>query len=136
MPPNSPDFPNGGDRRNADATAQEDSSDLNDRQRAAIELLVVGVAAGAVARKLEIDRKTLFNWRKLERFNHELARRRSELWSAAGDRLRALVHPSLDVMESHLRDNYDRNRFRAASAILRISSISKTVVPSDEGGVT
>ena len=53
--------------------------------------------------------------------------RRRELWSRASDRVRALLHPSIDVMEQHLKDKYDKARFRAASTLLRLASLHKSL---------
>jgi hypothetical protein len=97
----------------------------NENQRAAIELLILGRKTGEVATAIGIDRKTLYNWRHEKIFREELNRRRAELWSSAGQRLAAMVHPSLDVLEAHLGDRYEGNRFRAASAVLRLVDLKK-----------
>ena len=132
IPEDSPGFPISGDRLNGDCGAAGRESELSVRQLAAIELLVLGKATGAVARELDIDRKTLFNWRKLECFDRGLNRRRRELWDAAGLRVGSMVQRSLDVMEAELYDPYDRSRFRAATVILRLSNISKSVRLADD----
>lgn len=111
-----PEFPNAADRLN-----KASAGILTDRQKAAIELLVTGKSLSATARAIEVDRRTLYNWRQEERFREVLEDRRRELWDDASGRLVALVHPSLDVMEQHLADRYDRARFRAASAILKLA---------------
>ncbi len=98
---------------------------LNEKQRAAIELLILGRKIGDVAEAIGIDRKTLYNWRQDELFREELARRRTELWSRASQRLAAMVHPALDVLEEHLADRYEPIRFRAASAVLRLADLKK-----------
>jgi len=98
---------------------------LSDKQRAAIELLLLGKRPSDIAAALDVDRRTVFRWRQDEPFREELDRCRRELWAGAAERLRALVHPSLDVMEQHLRDRYDRNRFRAASSVLRLADLRK-----------
>jgi transposase-like protein len=107
------------------------ADDLSDKQRAAIELLILGQRMSCIAGAVGIDPSTLYRWRQDEAFRTELDRCRRELWSGAAERLRALVHPSLDVMEQHLRDRYDRNRFRAASSVLRLADLRKCV-PLDE----
>ena len=118
-PPQSPEFPIGGD-------------DLNERQHAAIELLVLGLATGVVAKRMEIDRKTLFNWRQNPAFQSELQRKRRELWTEVAHRIRGLAHPSLDELQRHLNDRYDRNRFRAALAILRLANVTKACEEYDD----
>jgi transposase-like protein len=94
---------------------------LNEQQRAAIEMLVLGKAIGEISKALEIAPCTLYRWRQEAAFGDELAQRRAEFWAGAGDRLKDLIHPSLEVMAEHLADRYDRARFRAASAVLRLA---------------
>jgi transposase-like protein len=97
--------------------------DLNEKQRAAIELLVSGKSYTAVAKAINIDRSTLFRWRQDALFQQALEERHMELWSEATQRLRGLVHPSLDVLEADLNQRYDRARFRAAATILRLAKV-------------
>src|SRR4051794_12958967 len=96
---------------------------LTDRQQAAIELLLLGKPTGEIAKAVGVDRRSLYNWRQDGDFRDELDRRRRELWRDAADRLAALVHPALDVLEKHLGDRYDRARFRAAATILRLADL-------------
>lgn len=105
---------------------------LSDKQRAAIELLILGQRMSCIAGAIGIDPSTLYRWRQDETFVAELDRCRRELWAGAAERLRALVHPSLDVMEQHLRDRYERNRFRAASSVLRLADLRKCIPPNGE----
>jgi hypothetical protein len=99
---------------------------LSPKQHAAIELLLVGRSIGDIARTLDIDRRTLHRWRFLNAsFEQELRARRAELWSIAADRLKAMVHASLDVLEKELADRFDRTRHRAAVTILRLSDLRK-----------
>jgi hypothetical protein len=113
---NSPPFPIGRHR-------------LNDKQLAAIELMVLGKSYQAIAKAIEVDRKTLYNWRADDEFAGELQRRREELWGDASERLKALVHPSLDVLERQLGDRYDRARFNAASMLLKLVDLRKVIHP-------
>jgi transposase-like protein len=113
--------PSSADRLNSVAT-----SELSEKQKTAIELLLIGKSLAATARALDIDARTLYRWRQDEFFRDILEDRRRELWSDASGRLAALVHPSLDVMEQHLADRYDRARFRAASAILKLANLKAT----------
>ena len=102
-------------------SSQLEPAGLNEKQRAAVELLALGKSFMATAKALEVDRRTIFNWRRDELFQSEVRRRHHELWGDVSDRLRMLVDPSLEVLVEHLNDHYDRNRFRAASAILRLA---------------
>jgi transposase-like protein len=103
---------------------------LDEKQLIAIELLLRGKSNKAIAQSLDVTPRTLYNWRQDELFDHELSRRRNQLWSDAAERLRAMIHPSLDVLEQQLHDNYDRARFRAANAVLRHSDLRKAIPPA------
>ncbi len=110
----------------------ERSDTLSDKQRTAIELLLLGKSLSAVAARVQITPRTLYTWRQDELFCEELDRRRRELWDGAAERLRALVHPALDVLERQLRDEYDRARVRAAGMLLRLADLRKCVPPGKE----
>ena len=100
---------------------------LNDKQLAAIELLMLGKSYQSIAKAIEVDRKTLYNWRADPEFVGELEQRREELWGDASERLKALVHPSLDVLERQLGDRYDRARFNAATSLLKLVDLRKVI---------
>src|SRR4029077_10816166 len=104
-------------------------SSLNENQQTAIRMLVLGKAVAEVAQAAGVSPRTLYTWRQDPEFQEELGRRREELWSDAAERLRAMVHASLDVFQEHLSDPYDRARFRAANAVLRISDLRRVVPP-------
>ena len=114
-----PDCPIGQNRLN------EAGLSLNEKQQTAIELLAIGKSLAAVARQLDIDRRTLYRWRQDARFREALWDRRRELWSTAIERVRGMVNPSLDVIEQHLCDRYERIRFRAAQTVLNLASLKK-----------
>jgi putative insertion element HTH domain-containing protein len=100
-------------------------SSLNDKQKTAVEMLAVGKSLGRVARFIEIDSKTLYRWRHDPIFRDALHHRRRELWSDAIDRVRGMASTSLDIIEQHLSDRYERIRFRAAQTVLNLASIKK-----------
>src|SRR5689334_12867622 len=104
MPQNAPECPNL-------------ENDLNEKQRLAVELMAAGQKVGALAQAVGIDRKTLYRWRQEESFQEAIDARRKELWRRASDRIRALLDPAIDVIEQHLKDDYDRARFRAATTL-------------------
>jgi hypothetical protein len=96
---------------------------LNDQQHAAIEMLVLGKALGPIAQTLQVAPSTLYRWRQDELFQLHLAERRRELWGTATDRIKDLVHPSIEVLAEQLANPYDRSRFRAASTVLRLINL-------------
>ena len=106
---------------------------LNDKQLVALEMMVAGKRDSEITEAVGVHRQTLWRWRQHDDdFRAELKRRRKILCAEASDRLRSLLAPALDVMEWHLRDRYDRNRFRAASALLRLSNVRETVQVDEE----
>jgi hypothetical protein len=105
---------------------------LSDRQRAAIELLVVGKSFRDVAEQVHVTPRTVYAWRQDESFRAEVERRRREVWDIAAERLRGLIHPALDVLEEQVHDEYDRARVRAAGMILRLADLRKSVPPRRE----
>lgn len=111
---------------------EESETGLSEPQRKAIGLMLLGKSLGAVSQAVSIDPKTLYRWRQDELFREELERRRRELWEGAAERLRALVHPALDVLEEQLCDSYDRSRVRAAGMLLRLADLRKCVPPGEE----
>lgn len=114
IPQNSPTFPIRGDC-------------LNEKQLSAVELLTSGKGYGECAAILQVDRKTLYNWRQDELFQEALTDRRKELWGRANDRVRALLGPAIDVMEQQLKEKYDLSRVRAATVLLRLAGMHRTL---------
>src|SRR5438046_2181311 len=100
-------------------------NDLNEKQLAALELMLLGQKTCEIAEAIGVHRRTIWSWKKTEAFREELDARRAELWSRASGRLAAMVHPALDVLEKHLGDRYEHIRFRAASAVLRMVDLKK-----------
>jgi transposase-like protein len=100
---------------------------LSEKQRMAIELLLVGHSISDIAAAVDVNRRTVFRWRREEAFCEELHSRREQLWSAAADQLVGLVEPALDVLRRQLGDRHDRSRFRAANAILRLADLRKAI---------
>jgi len=105
------------------SSSQLDPPGLNEKQQAAIELLAVGKSYVLAAKEAGVDRRTLFTWRQDELFQSELRRRHHEVWGDVTERLRMLVDPSVEVLAEHLNDRYDRSRFRAATAILKLANL-------------
>ncbi|MEO6434923.1 MAG: hypothetical protein ABIP55_04070 [Tepidisphaeraceae bacterium] len=130
MSQNSPKFPTSAEASHESVNPPPPA--LTENQLAAIELLLQGRTMSAVSKSIKVDRKTLYNWRGEDLFRAELSRRRRLLWGDAAERLRAMIHPALDVLDEHLSDVYDRARFRGATAVLRIADLRKAVQEFDE----
>ena len=84
----------------------------------AIELLLLGESVTDTVRKLGIDRKTLYRWRKSPQFQAETNRRQKELMESTQQRLRRLSVKAVEVIEKHL----DSGDLKAATALLKIVS--------------
>ena len=103
-----------------------DNPELTHRQLAAIHFLLQGLSDAAAAEKLGVTRITIYRWRTLNTtFRDELDRLRRELLAHSADRLRALLHPSLDILANHLHSADPRTSFRAAALIARIATPSR-----------
>src|SRR5688572_24226875 len=88
-------------------------------------MIAMGKSFTFTANMLAVDRRTIYEWRQDPDFRQALSELRRERWSAATDRLQAMLERSLDVIEQHLHDRYDRSRFRAATSVLRIAGLNK-----------
>ena len=110
----------------------ENRDDLSHTQLLAIELLLTGKNFVTVAQQVGVDARTVRRWRRDEAFCAALARRCHEVWDVAAERMRALVHPAIDVLEAEVHDEYDRSRVRAAGMILRFADLRKSVPPTKE----
>jgi hypothetical protein len=109
-------------------------SGLDERQLAAMRLFVAGMPIGRIAKELDVSRQTLFRWQSEPDFARELRRRREAAWDENTRRIQGMVGRSLDILEHHLTDRYERVRFRAAQAILSISNVRKFVPPPSKDG--
>jgi hypothetical protein len=133
------DAPSGADRLNEtqsslnEAASPTDHTTLRDKELMAIDILAHGTTLGAAARMLQIDRKTLYRWRHEPDFVDLLSARRRQLWSDSAERLQGMCAASLDELDEHLRSRYDRDRFRAATALLRLAHLNKAIAKTDQG---
>jgi hypothetical protein len=101
-------------------SSQLEEVSLNEKKRAAVELLALGKSYTVTAKTVGVDRRKIFEWRQEELFQSELRRRHQQLWGDTVELLTMLADPSVEVLVEHLNDNYERNRFRAATTILKL----------------
>ncbi len=102
--------------------ATEPDRPLTLDQLSAIDLLVSGKNDLETATALGTHRVTVSRWRLYHvEFRAELARRRSEVWGAAADRLRALLPQALSVLAEQLEAEETADRRAAAVALLRLA---------------
>ena len=105
----------------------------DDAKTLAIALILAGKCDTDVAKEVGVNRKTIYRWRNDdETFKNVLIRRRRELWQGVGDRLRSLLDPAVDVLVAQMHDRLDATRFKAATALLKLADVRKTVAAQEE----
>lgn len=90
------------------------------RQDRAIVMILSGATDSAVAQELGVSRYTVWRWRQRDpQFIAELNMKRSEMFTAASNRLRALAGVSIKALENQLATTNAFDVFRAARFILQ-----------------
>lgn len=86
--------------------------------------MLQGLSDTAVAERVGVRRVTIYRWRALHApFRIELQRQQRALWLQGRERMRAMLHPALDVIERHLTQSNDpKVALRAAGMLLRLAS--------------
>ncbi len=108
----------------------EPDSQLNDRQLAAIDAILQGLAMTQVAQAVGVDRKTLYRWRIHDlAFATELRERRREAIQLRVDRLCNLLDEAMDVLQRQMHENSAPISHRAARTLLVVSGIGKSLYP-------
>jgi len=107
---------------------------LSAEQKIAIHLLLAGHTDQHVADTIKVHRTTITRWRIYHPlFQTELNRQRQAHWHNQADRLRALLSPSLDLLQSHLASPSERSSFRAAVSLVRLAlKLGSPTGPTDE----
>lgn len=91
------------------------TNDLTPRQEAALERLLAGERPTDVARALEIDRVTLWRWRRVPTFRGRLDMAEQEALAAARQRLVRAAEQAADVVVNAV----EQGDVRAALALLK-----------------
>lgn len=129
---NLPKLPNSHEQHPEQKSQVPAEKQLSDSQLRAVELLVGGARFSTIARELNIDRRTLYMWRKEDKaFQSELHRRRTELHEFGFDRFRNLTWLALDRIESQIRDQYAPISLPAARTIVSLAGLGKVVSTPD-----
>jgi transposase len=95
---------------------------LSIRQIKAIELLLRGMSDAQVAAELQVDRGTVFRWRKDENFARELDRQGRILIEQSTARMRRLLDPALNILEKQLESSDPKTQLRAAAILVRMAT--------------
>ena len=97
---------------------------LNEKQELAIDLVMVGLSDGEIAKRVGISRKTINTWRNHdEDFRAVLSERRKALRERHQDELSGMVSEAIGVMREAMREDGIPTRLRAAQSVLRMSGL-------------
>jgi len=89
-------------------------NELDDRQFKAIELLVTGETVSETARLVGVNRKTISEWKKQEKFKAELDRQVTELKSNVEKKILTNMNPLLDkLLKIALKSDSDKTSLDA-----------------------
>jgi hypothetical protein len=101
--------------------------ELTGQQHLAIELIIAGKSDREVAEATNSSRETICRWRNHNfLFISELNLKRQELWYSANERLRAMVHRALDVLEKNLEAGND---VKTAIEVLKSANLYGNMEP-------
>jgi hypothetical protein len=108
-----------------------EAPDLTDTQLAAIDLLVLRTPLGTIAKELNIDPKTLYNWRtKDPGFLAHLHFRREESHGQVTDHYRSLMIDTLNILFKLAKDPFPPTAHKAAHSLIALSRIGYDLNPT------
>jgi len=102
---------------------------LTPEQCEAAQYVVGGDDFTTIANHMNIDRKTLYNWRQLPEFQAEIDRIVKQMRDGLADRLIRLADRSLEVIEQGLLNGDRHDRSSRARDTLRMLGIQNFVLP-------
>ena len=105
-------------------------NELTERQRNAVALLLQGHSDQEVAGQLNVDRTTIFRWRKSVAFAREMDRQRKLIWEQSVTQIQSMVQPALTILHRQLTSDDPQQAMRAASVLLRFATPSRLLAPS------
>lgn len=89
-------------------------NELDDRQLKAVELIATGETVSATAKKVGVNRKTIGEWKKQEKFKAEVDRLVAELKSGVEKKILTNINPMLDkLMDIALNSDSDKTSLDA-----------------------
>jgi hypothetical protein len=99
---------------------------LSDAQVVALDMILSGAGDSAVAREVNVNRRTIYRWRvEHPVFSQALAKRRQQLWELGVDRFRELTRLALDRLEAQIRDPYAPISMQAARAVVALAQLGR-----------
>ena len=97
---------------------------LSDKQGLAMELVMLGMKDGEIAKRVGVSRQRVNMWRNQDvDFRALLAERRKALRERHQDELSGMVSEAIGVMREAMREDEIATRLRAAQGVLRMSGL-------------
>jgi hypothetical protein len=104
---------------------------LNPRQALAMDMMLLGKTDAAISRKLNIARKTLYNWRtKDPHFRDAFQARREDLLGDSISHLTGSIHDALDTLFAQTKHPHPKISHRAAHSLIALSRIGYHLAPT------
>jgi len=126
-------------KRKADATGRHgapQTRDLTAVQLAAVPLLTAGATDAEVAEKLNLDRGTVYRWRRFSpTFQAAVNEARAETGRVLGDKIRAAAMEALDTILELAKSGDPATRLKSALAILDRCPMMTASGPSDPADI-
>ncbi|AEH60601.1 hypothetical protein Mzhil_0736 [Methanosalsum zhilinae DSM 4017] len=112
-----------------DTKPHNNSQKLSVEQLNAIDLLVLGKTDRETSIAVGVTRETVTRWRNENPyFAAELNRQRKEIWQSSHDRLRGLVHDSVDELQRAIKEGDTKAAIEVLKAVGIYGNVS---IPSE-----
>ena len=120
------------------ARTSRDIPGLSERQLRALDLLAEGTSDSQVAITLNVDRRTIYRWRRHPVFRRELDRLISDLRGVAKERLHFLLPAAFETIQYHLSTRTNGISLRAAEFVIRtaVASCDEAPEKSQSSGIS
>lgn len=96
----------------------EENKNLNDKQKQALSLLLLGKTNEDVAKELKINGNTIYRWRKQESFKTALKNKQEAVIEELISKIQPLGNKAIDVLESLLNNASNENNKLKASIFI------------------
>ena len=105
---------------------------LNEKQHAAIRMLLLGSTQSAVAEQVGTTPETLSRWINTDTlFIATLNYQRKAAYDSVVNRMRGLAHSAVDALEISLESEDEMIRLKTAQTILKMISLDSIQAPND-----
>jgi hypothetical protein len=103
---------------------------LDQQQERALSLIAEGLPDVRVAQVIQVDRRTIYRWRRMPAFRRQLELLRKDLREAARDRLHQLLPAAFGLIERQFENPQRPEALRAATLVLR--SVMGQTLPDED----